>query len=454
MDSKVLRFNKSNLEKWLTAGPVYRTMKKDNSLIKRLRQEYQTQFPAALADLQDLDKQFAPPRQKKGYSLSKVANKRIGFVYYVRYIENGYLVPSRWCTHTNNREIAEQFAQENRDSILTQYHERHKVPKHDMYAILTDYYAEGSEYLKTDMARGRKLAPKGIRDRHNFIIKKVLPFFKSVGVRYFDDITAPIVAQLQDHLLKNGNKPQSVNLRLSCLSTAFNNLRTHGIVFDNPFYKIDRIRASKGDKKVRGCYELDKVYGVFNKKWDNKTSYILCLLIYSTGMRNSEITRITPKHIIQIEDVHFIDIPASKSDNGVRIVPLHEFVYEQLVSYIKNKKVKDNNFIFTATRGGYGAKVFQVATSDMGKLLELTPEQMAEQNITFYSGRHYWKTVMSSAELGDVEEYFMGHKVSADVAKIYNHRDKLGQKKILAKAREALAVLDKQLFKPLTTGFY
>jgi integrase len=83
----------------------------------------------------------------------------------------------------------------------------------------------------------------------------------------------------------------------------------------------------------------------------------------------------------------------------------------------------------------------------MGKLLEQTPEQLAEQNITFYSGRHYWKTLMSSAELGDVEEYFMGHKVSTDVAAIYNHRDKQGQKRILAKAKEALAVLDRQLFK-------
>ena len=110
--------------------------------------------------------------------------------------------------------------------------------------------------------------------------------------------------------------------------------------------------------------------------------------------------------------------------------------------------MKDTSFLFSATRGGYGAKIFQVASFDMGKLLELTPEQLAEQNITFYSGRHYWKTVMSSADLGDVEEYFMGHKVTTDVAKIYNHRDKQGQKKIVAKAREVLAILDKTLFVP------
>jgi hypothetical protein len=41
----------------------------------------------------------------------------------------------------------------------------------------------------------------------------------------------------------------------------------------------------------------------------------------------------------------------------------------------------------------------------------------------------------------------MGHKVSKDVAERYNHRDRQGQKKLLAKARETLKILDKTLFK-------
>jgi integrase len=69
------------------------------------------------------------------------------------------------------------------------------------------------------------------------------------------------------------------------------------------------------------------------------------------------------------------------------------------------------------------------------------------QNITFYSGRHYWKTLVNAHDLGDIEEYFMGHKVSKSVADRYNHRDKQGQKRLLAKAREVFKILDKTLFK-------
>jgi hypothetical protein len=84
----------------------------------------------------------------------------------------------------------------------------------------------------------------------------------------------------------------------------------------------------------------------------------------------------------------------------------------------------------------------------MGEMLGVTPDKLCEQNITFYSGRAFWKTAMNAEKLGDVEEYFMGHKVSSDVAKTYNHKDKIGRKNLLAKVRDIYRVLDKYLFKP------
>jgi hypothetical protein len=54
---------------------------------------------------------------------------------------------------------------------------------------------------------------------------------------------------------------------------------------------------------------------------------------------------------------------------------------------------------------------------------------------------------MSSEGLGeDIEEFFMGHKVSGDVSKNYNHKDKRGREKLLEKAKEVFAILEKKLF--------
>jgi integrase len=72
--------------------------------------------------------------------------------------------------------------------------------------------------------------------------------------------------------------------------------------------------------------------------------------------------------------------------------------------------------------------------------------RLKKENITFYSGRHFWKTLMNANGLGEVEEYFMGHKVSNDVAKRYNHRDRQGQEKITEKARRVFKILEAKLF--------
>jgi hypothetical protein len=74
-------------------------------------------------------------------------------------------------------------------------------------------------------------------------------------------------------------------------------------------------------------------------------------------------------------------------------------------------------------------------------------EFLKAKNITFYSGRHTWKTMMSAGGLGeDAEEVFMGHKVSTNVAKLYNHNDMKGKALMAEKARKIFMILDKKLF--------
>ena len=81
-------------------------------------------------------------------------------------------------------------------------------------------------------------------------------------------------------------------------------------------------------------------------------------------------------------------------------------------------------------------------------MLSVSDEELEKENITFYSGRHYWKTLMSAEGLGDdIEEIFMGHKVTSNVAKLYNHFDKRGQDLTVKKARQVFSILDNCIFK-------
>ena len=55
-------------------------------------------YPATMRALQAVDAAGFIPRQPKGYNLVKRENKRLGFVYYVRYRHGGKMLSSKWNT--------------------------------------------------------------------------------------------------------------------------------------------------------------------------------------------------------------------------------------------------------------------------------------------------------------------------------------------------------------------
>jgi integrase len=433
-------FNPGVITGWLCQGPALMTDEKDQ--LEKLKAYYESAFPDAIKALKEFDSRFSfGTYQPKGYSLCKVTNKRHGFLYYVRYFENGKLIPSRWCTHTNDRASAEQFARDNRTKIIEAYFYR---KNHGLYAVLSNYYKEGSIYYEHEKDRGRVLSARTTAIYHNFTNKILIPFLRKKGIQSFDEITPPVIAALQNNLLKKGNKPQTVNRSLGILKAVLDYLVMHGKIEENVFAKVTMLKARKKHYHVRGCHEIKTLKGVFQKTWADPFSYLLYLIIYTTGMRNSEIERVQARDVITIEGCAFIDIPKSKTENGTRIVPLHPFVCKKLLAYITETGKEPDDYVFSKDGRHIQSPVYKKANEDMGKVLKLEEKDM--ESISFYSGRHFWKTLMSSEDLGNIEEYFMGHKVSKDVKKLYNHLDKQGQKKIAAKAKESFKILDKCLF--------
>jgi hypothetical protein len=82
-----------------------------------------------------------------------------------------------------------------------------------------------------------------------------------------------------------------------------------------------------------------------------------------------------------------------------------------------------------------------------GQIADSRASTLKDEKITFYSGRHFWKTVMNAGNLGkEAEEWFMGHKVTRDVEKRYCHKDKQGKSVMLNKAKIICDILDQYLF--------
>jgi integrase len=443
---RLLRFDPYVITEWMQTNPKP-DFSTEKNYIDNLKEHYQSRFPHVLTTLKEIDSQFSPPRRGKGYNLQKVRSKKYGFLYYVRYIENGKLVHSRWNTHTNNHDAAECFARENRARILTEYHRKHDTDD-KMYDVLKNYYEEGSHYIDTIKKRGRRLCEQIRTQYHHFVINVFIPFLKKYRVKCFNEITAPVIAKLQNDLLANNLKPQTINRYMIGIRTIFDHMVRDGYMAENILNIVDSLKTRPGDCKVVGCYEVGTPNNIFNKPWKDELSYLLNLLIYSTGIRNSEILVIRPQDIITMNNCHFIDIKESKTENGIRLVPLHSFAYERLTAWIRKNSIKKDAFLFAAAKPYDFTKAYLL----LGKKLGFDKGKLNAQNITFYSGRHYWKTLLNANDLGDIEEYFMGHKVSKDVSERYNHRDKQGQKRLLAKARETYKILDRTLFKGRLTA--
>lgn len=440
-------FKTEALTGWLNDGITLAM--NDQAYIERLKRRVQERYPEALAVLQEFNRHFVEPRKPKGYNLTKVANKKLGFVYYVRYIDKGKLVPTRWSTHTNDAEEAARFAVQNRDKLLAGYRQKkepNKAPGRP-FTIMKRYYEKGSPYLETDARRGRTLGEKARRIYHNAVLNHWLPYLKKRRVTSMEEIDTPFMALFQDHCLGKGIKPQTVNHYVSFLNQIFEFMLIRGYIRSNPCAGLAALKVSEEEYTARGCYQISDLKGVFNKRWKDELSRLLCLVIYTTGMRNSEIERIQIKDIIQLGAYRFINIPRSKTRYGARVVPLHAAVYGKLARYIAKNKKGPGDLLFCRQAGKpLPRQYYTEANAALGGLAGYDRARLEKENITFYSGRHFWKTLMNAEELGEVEEYFMGHKVTQDVAKRYNHRDKQGQEKIIGKAGEVFRILDRHLF--------
>jgi integrase len=401
----------------------------------RLRARIESECPLIIRALRLVDARTREKRRARGYSLVKRENKTTGFTYYVRYRHGGKMLPSKWNTGTNAREEAEKFAEENRERLIGGYLRARGTKA---YEVLENFYREGSEYYGHEAARSRALSEETRRHYHLVTVKRFAPFLKEKGIRSLDGVTAGTLEDFQDALLAGGLKPQTVNDCLKAVKRVFAYLARKRRIKENPYAGLKPLTVRRSDYEARGCHETGSVQGVFNEAWENETAYLLSLLIHTTGMRNGEIGRLRMTDIVHIKECHFIDIKESKTENGLRLVPLHDFVYEKLKGYAKG--AAGPVFERCPSR-------FTEANAELGRRLGKSEAELKAENITFYSGRHFWKTLMNAEGLGeDIEEVFMGHKVTGDVAKRYNHRDRQGQTLLVQKAKKVFAILDRRVF--------
>ena len=382
---------------------------------------------------------------RQDYSIVARCGKK-GKVYYVRYFRDNKMIPSQWSTSTTDLNEAHLFAKANKERILARYFNRKEGKM--LYSVLRKYYAKDSAHLVIDAARGRKISESSRQILHGFTVNTFIPFLQNSRIKEFEEISPVVMCRFQNYLLiEKRLLPQSINRQISGIKAIFSHLFMTGVIQQNIMKDIAPLRCM--NKKIRGCYSLDDLFGIFKIPWKDKKSYLLCSIIYSAGLRNSEIQNLKAKDIITKEDVDFLSIGKSKTDSGIRIIPIHPKVRQTLDEWIQENHLGREAHLFSKTGGGSGRRIYKAAkkaSTIMAAILGKETTELEKENITFYSGRHFYKTMLNFHRLGDIEELFMGHKVNKNVSERYNHKNKRGEKALLAEARKALEIIDKTLF--------
>jgi len=367
-----------------------------------------------------------------------------GKTYYVRYFRDNKMVPSQWSTRTADFQEAALFARSNKERILKGYFNRKEGKV--LYAVLRAYYAKGSPYLAIDTARGRKINETSRQSLYGFVVNTFIPFLKLNRIKDFTEIKPVVIGRFQNYLLlEKGLLPQSINRQVSGIKAIWSHLFMTGVIECNLIKDIVPLRTM--NNKVRGCYSMEELSGIFKEQWADRKSYLLCSLVYAAGLRNSEIQNLAAVDIIARGGMHFLSVTKSKTDAGVRVIPLHPRIRKSLEEWIDEKGLSGGDRLFAKHAGQRIFKTARKANIVMGSLLGKSPEDLKAANITFYSGRHFYKTMLNLHNLGDIEELFMGHKVNKDVSERYNHKDKRGEKELLKEAEKAIEIIDMSLFR-------
>jgi len=396
--------------------------------IKDIQFFLKTNFPDTIKALSKIDNEITKPKRRKGYNLVVRESKKYGRRLFARLTYNGQKIPTKFNTFTDNEKEAEIYILKNKEKLIEDYLSR-KTGK--LYKCLEKFYQEQTNFKE-----------KRRREINNVIKNKFIPYLKDEKIKDFGQITKKTMIKFQDLLLKTGIRPQTVNNNMKAIKRVFDIFTRQNLMEQNPCELVKCLKVKEENKVPRGCYELEKIKDVFCRKWKDELSYLLCLLIYSTGMRNSEIKRLKMNDIQSINGCNFIKIEESKTANGVRQIPLHKNLYEK----IRNWGVKNN--VGEKQLFHVNDEIFSRANKELARRLKVSDEELEKENITFYSGRHYWKTLMRAEGLGeDIEEIWMGHKVSGNVARLYNHQDKQGKNRMIKKARQVFSILDRCIFK-------
>ncbi len=292
------------------------------------------------------------------------------------------------------------------------------IPQYPQIAIFLDYLKYEKRYSKHTIIAYQN-------DLEQFFQFQVSQF----DAPELSTLTGSMVRSWLAEIKEDKISSKSINRKISSLKSFFKYQLKTGALLKSPMGTIIAPKVSKRLPMFVEQIDMDNLFKhqQFSDDWQGKTERLVILLLYSTGMRLSELIQLKESQL----DAAYNQVKVLGKGNKERIIPISKELIVQLQNYVNEKPQKlaevTNLFI---TEKGKPLQPKSVYTFVKKSLSEVTTIQKKSPHIL----RHSFATHLmnNGADLNAVKE-LLGHS-SLAATQVYTHNTIEKLKEVFNKA--------------------
>ena len=269
-------------------------------------------------------------------------------------------------------------------------------------------------YLKTEKQYSEHTSANYRRDINQF--KKFLKKEYEYLLNDVEKISPAVIREYLSTLIIEGLSRRSVARKLSALRSFFKHLFRRGEIQKVPTENINAPKLNKPLPKFLTIKEIDKlVSAIDTENIIGKRIYAIIEVLYSTGMRVSEVVNLKHEQIQWREGIVRV-IGKGKKE---RLVMLGDVALAKLKEYISDSEYDRGSSVEFIFRNKFGKKLnVKTVQTDISRLAKFAG---INREVTPHILRHSFATHMldAGADLRSVQE-LLGH-ASLSTTQIYTH---------------------------------
>ncbi|MCG3694907.1 tyrosine-type recombinase/integrase [Aliarcobacter butzleri] len=163
----------------------------------------------------------------------------------------------------------------------------------------------------------RKTSKESLK-AYSTTFRKLINFFKDTNI---NNLSKNDFKSFRTHLKNQKLNPKTINNNIIYLNKFLNFAKDENLIEEN-YAKMESMLETT---KVKENFTNEDYQNIFNYKFDKYYQDIFKILA-NTGMRISELYNIQKEDIINIDNVYCFNITKSKTENGIRQIPIHESI--------------------------------------------------------------------------------------------------------------------------------